>query len=145
MSFITLLSNENYILQVLVLNLKKTLYLSIKKSVFLNKVHFNILNSFEDNKVRNKPFKPLLNASTRIKYFNFFSQFLIFFYRALKFNSRNNIFFFKINNSIITIISTLNKLVNNQLILEENKENYLKQSNLFFKKHRKSINNKLNK
>jgi predicted RNA binding protein with dsRBD fold (UPF0201 family) len=79
--------------------------------MFLNKVHLNILNSFEDNKIRNKPFKYVLNAKTRVKYFNFFSLFLIFFFRALSKDLKENISYFKVDNSIVTIYNALNFLV----------------------------------
>jgi len=130
LSFIVPLSEEEEVLQILVFNLKEMLYLSLEKSIFLNKVHLNILNSFEDNKIRNKPFKPLLNASTRIKYFNFFSQFLIFFFRVLKFNSNKSTIFFQVNNSILTIVKSLNNLVNTKINLDEDKDEYLKLNNL---------------
>ena len=143
--FIAPLSKEDKVLKVLVLNLKDILYLSLEKSIFLNKVHLNILNSFEDNKIRNKPFKPLLNASTRIKYFNFFSLFLTFFYRALKFSSNNQISYFKVDNSIVTIIKTLNNLVNEKINFDKDQEDYLELSNQSFQRNQKTINKKLNK
>ncbi|KAN0099058.1 hypothetical protein V8E51_012833 [Hyaloscypha variabilis] len=61
------------VLEVLAVNLKEMLYLSLEKVTFLNKSHLNILNSFEASKTRNKPFKPLLNSETRVRYFGFFS------------------------------------------------------------------------
>jgi len=39
-------SKEEELLEVLIVNLKELLYLSLKKSIFLNKVHLNHLNSF---------------------------------------------------------------------------------------------------
>jgi hypothetical protein len=56
------LSKEEIILEILDLNLKEILYLSLKKNIFLNKIYFNILNGFKEEKTRNKPFKPLLNS-----------------------------------------------------------------------------------
>ncbi len=85
-SFTTPLEKHKIVLEILVLNLKDILYLSLEKSIFLNKVHFNILNNFENNKIRNKLFKLLLKVNTYIKYFNFFNLFLIFFYYILKLN-----------------------------------------------------------
>ena len=72
--------------QVLINNLKEVLYLSLNKTVFLNKVHLNLLNSFELNRLGNRPFKPLLNSTTRVKYFEFFNWFLLFVFRAFNFN-----------------------------------------------------------
>jgi hypothetical protein len=43
---VTPLSKEEIALDILVLNLKEILYLSLEKSIFLNKTHLNILNSF---------------------------------------------------------------------------------------------------
>jgi hypothetical protein len=67
------LDKNEKILKVLVLNLEEMLYLSLEKSIFLNRYHLNLLNSFEAGKVRNKGLKPLLNSSTRIAYFKFFN------------------------------------------------------------------------
>jgi len=39
-------SKEEELLEVLIVNLKELLYLSLEKSIFLNKVHLNYLNSF---------------------------------------------------------------------------------------------------
>ena len=122
-------------MEILILNLKEILYLSLEKSLFLNKIHLNILNSFEDNKIRNKPFKPLLNNNTQVKYFNFFSQFIIFFFRVLKGNLNNNSYF-KVNNNIVIIYQTLIDLIN--LKLEE--DNYLELSNKSLKKNKELIN-----
>ena len=57
------------VLEVLILNLKEVLYLSLDKTTFLSKIHLNILNSFEANKIKNKGFKALLTSNSRIKYF----------------------------------------------------------------------------
>jgi len=86
------LKEEEIVLNILISNLKEILYLSLEKSIFLTKLHLNILNSFEANKICNKGFKPLLNSNTRVWYFSFFSQFLIFYFRAFK-NNQNNKFF----------------------------------------------------
>jgi Orsellinic acid/F9775 biosynthesis cluster protein D len=136
------LKEDEKVLEVLVLNLKEVLYLSLDKSIFLNKVHLNILNSFEDNKIRNKPFKPLLNSSTRVKYFNLFSLFIIFFFRALSKSLKEKTSYFKVDNSIIIIYNTLKSLIREKL--EEEKDDYLELSNNSYKNKKKSINNKLN-
>jgi hypothetical protein len=57
---------------VIIINLKEILYLSLDKSIYLNKIHLNILNSFKDNKITNKSFKPLLSNKTRVICFKFF-------------------------------------------------------------------------
>ena len=44
------LSKEETILEILDLNLKEILYLSLEKSIFLNKIYLNILNSFKEEK-----------------------------------------------------------------------------------------------
>ena len=126
------LSKEEVVLEVLVLNLKELLYLSLDKSIFLNKVHLNILNSFKDNKIRNKPLKPI-DSSSRVKYFKFFCFFLVFFFRALSKGLEKNIAYFKVDNSIVTIYTTLIDLVN-QKLREVEEEEYLKLSNISLKK-----------
>jgi hypothetical protein len=137
------LKENEKVLEVLVLNLEELLYLSLEKTVFLNKIHLNILNSFEDNKIRNKPFKPLLTNNTRVRYFRFFSLFLIFFFRALSKSLEKNSFYFRVDNSIVTIYKKLKDLVD--LKLGEEQEDYLELSNQALKKSRRSINKKLNK
>ena len=84
----TPLKEDELILEVLVINIKELLYLSLEKVTFLSKSHLNILNSFEASRTRNKPFKLLLNSASRIKYFGFFSTFILYFFRASRFNSR---------------------------------------------------------
>jgi hypothetical protein len=138
---VTPLSKEEIALDILVLNLKEILYLSLEKSIFLNKTHLNILNSFQPNKIRNKPFQPLLNNNTRIKYFNFFSLFLIFFFRALSKGLEGDISYFKASPNIVSIYNSLKNLVNQKL--EE--DNYLELSNQALKQNTKTITKKLNK
>ena len=142
-SLVVPVTSEEKVLEVLVLNLKEILYLSLEKSIFLNKIHLNILNSFEDNKIRNKPFKPLLNTQTRVKYFNFFSSFFIFFFRALSKSLETDISYFKVTQNIVSIFRTLISLVNRKIEADDN--NYLELSNKSFQESRKTINNKLNK
>ena len=136
------LSKEEVVLEVLVLNLKEMLYLSLEKSIFLNKVDLNILNSFEDNKIRNKPFKPLLTSNTRVKYFDFFSRFLVDFFRALSKDLKKEVSYFKVDKSIVTLYTTLINLVD-QKIREE--EDYLKLSINSLKKNKRLINTKFTK
>ena len=135
------LSKEEKVLEVLVINLKEILYLSLEKSIFLNKIHLNILNSFEDNKIRNKPFQPIITSNSRVKYFNFFSLFLIFFFKALSKDLEENISYFKVDNSIVTIYNLLKNKI--ELFLEEEEEDYLELSNKSLEKSKKTLNKKL--
>ena len=77
-NLVKLLKKEEKLLEILIINLKEVLYLSLNKAIFLNKVHLNVLNSFEPNKIKNRGFKILLNNNNRIKYFNFFNIFIIY-------------------------------------------------------------------
>ena len=70
------------LLNILVLNLKELLYLSLDKSRYISSIPLQHLNSFQRGTVRNKPFKPLLRANSRTKYFNFFSCFFAFVFRS---------------------------------------------------------------
>ncbi|OBT70933.1 hypothetical protein VF21_10102 [Pseudogymnoascus sp. 05NY08] len=72
------------VLGILVDHLTEMLYLSLEKSLLLSRVHLNLLNSFQLNVTRNKGFKPLLEARSRVLYFNFFASFLTFLLRSYK-------------------------------------------------------------
>lgn len=72
------------VLGILVDHLTEMLYLSLEKSLLLSRVHLNLLNSFQPNVTRNKGFKPLLEARSRVLYFNFFTSFLTFLLRSYK-------------------------------------------------------------
>ena len=136
------LSKEEKVLEILIINLKEILYLSLEKSIFLNKIHLNILNSFKDNKIRNKPFQPIITSNSQVKYFNFFSLFLIFFFRALSKDLEENISYFKVDNSIVTIYNLLKN--NIELSLKKGREeDYLKLSNKSLKRSKKTLNKKL--
>jgi hypothetical protein len=74
--------DEEPLLSILVMNLKKLLYLSLDKSRYINSVPLQHLNSFQRGVVTNKPFKPLLRSESRTKYFNFFSCFFAFIFRS---------------------------------------------------------------
>lgn len=104
----TPLKEDELILEVLVINIKELLYLSLEKVTFLSKSHLNILNSFEASRTRNKPFKLLLNSASRTKYFGFFSTFILYFFRASRFNSR-----------YFTLDSTIAKLLEGVQVLCE--------------------------
>lgn len=137
------IKKDELILNVLIINLKELLYLSLEKSTFLNKVHLNILNSFEDNKIRNKPFSPLLRAKTRVNYFNFFSLFLSFFFRALsKALNKEASPFFKVSSSTLTLFNNLIDLVSNKL--EEEGDYILELGNKSLKSKKKVFNQKVN-
>lgn len=75
---------EEGIIGVLADHLKEVLYLSLEKSLLLNRVHLNLLNSFQLNVTRNKGFKPLLEGNSRVLYFNFFASFLAFLLRSYR-------------------------------------------------------------
>jgi superfamily II DNA helicase RecQ len=135
------LNKEELVLEILVLNLKELLYLSLDKIVFLNKSLLNILNSFEDNKIRNKPFKPI-DPSSRIRYFNFFSLFFIYFFRSITKSLATKISYFKISNNILYLYNSLIFIINNQL---ENQEDYLKTSIKAYTKRKTSTSLILNK
>jgi hypothetical protein len=137
------IKEDELVLEILIINLKELLYLSLEKSTFLNKVHLNILNSFEDNKIRNKPFSPLLRSKTRVSYFNFFSLFLSFFFRALsKALNKEAKPFFKVSSSTLSLFNNLIDLVSNKL----NKEGdyILELGNKSLKSKRKVFNKKVN-
>ena len=137
------IKKDELILNVLIINLKELLYLSLEKSTFLNKVHLNILNSFEDNKIRNKPFSPLLRAKTRVNYFNFFSLFLSFFFRALsKALNKEASPFFKVSSSTLSLFNNLIDLVSNKL--EEEGDYILELGNKSLKSKKKGFNQKVN-
>ncbi|OBT81063.1 hypothetical protein VE02_10325 [Pseudogymnoascus sp. 03VT05] len=72
------------VLGILVDHLTEMLYLSLEKSLLLSRVHLNLLNSFQPNVTRNKGFKPLLEARSRVLYFTFFASFLTFLLRSYK-------------------------------------------------------------
>jgi hypothetical protein len=69
---------EEISLEILVLNLKELLYLSLDKALYLPKVALNSLNSFEEDRTKQKGFKPLLKSTSRLKYFGLFSTFICF-------------------------------------------------------------------
>ena len=75
-------SEEEIGLEILVLNLKELLYLSLDKSLYLPKVALNSLNSFEEDRTKQKGFKPLLKSASRLKYFGLFSTFVCFIWRS---------------------------------------------------------------
>ena len=111
--------------------------------MFLNKVHLNILNNFEDNKIHNKPFSPLLWAKTRVNYFNFFSLFLSFFFCTLsKAINKKTKLFFKVFFFILTFFNNLINLVFNKLKKEGNY--ILKLRNKSLKNKKKVFNKKVN-
>jgi hypothetical protein len=74
--------DEEPLLNILVINLKELLYLSLNKSKYINSIPLQHLNSFQRGVVRNKPFKLLLRSKSRLTYFNFFACFFAFVYRS---------------------------------------------------------------
>ena len=63
-NLVSLLKEGEEVLEVLILNLKEVLYLSLNKITFFSKIYFNILNSFKANKIKNKGFKALLISNS---------------------------------------------------------------------------------
>ena len=120
------------------------LYLSLEKSLFLNKVHLNILNSFQLNVIKNKGFKPLLNASSRIHYFNFFSTFLAFIFRSFIDNSFQTLKLYTLSLILVRSLQDLQDLA--MLKLEEEEDSTInKRSKKGLNNIKKSLNYKLNK
>jgi hypothetical protein len=69
-------------LEILVLNLKELLYLSLNKALYLPKVALNSLNSFKEDRTKQKGFKPFLKSASRLKYFRLFSTFICFIWHS---------------------------------------------------------------
>jgi superfamily II DNA helicase RecQ len=132
------LDKEEEPLEILVVNLKEILYLSLEKSIYLNKIHLNLLNSFEGGKTRNKGFKVLLNGDSRVTYFNFFSDYFIFLFRSLNYKKR----VFKTSRPFLALVESLKRLA--ALKLNENINN-LEDNNSNLKLVKKSLSKKLNR
>jgi hypothetical protein len=111
------------------------LYLSLEKVTFLNKSYLNILNSFEASKTRNKPFKPLLNSETRVRYFGFFSTFILFLFRASQSSSR----YIKLDPSILDLFKAVQALYEEKL----QEGDYLGSISKSLSKRRAALNLKL--
>jgi len=140
------LSKEEKVLEVLVNHLKEMLYLSLEKSLFLNKVHLNLLNSFQLHVIKNKGFKPLLNSSSRVSYFTFFSLFLLFLLRSFNNNSYKDLKLYSLSSTLTRNLEELTRLA--MLKLEEEEEEITKGAKSIKKglnSIRKSLNYKLNR
>ena len=140
------LSKEEKVLEVLVDHLKEMLYLSLEKSLFLNKVHLNLLNSFQLHVIKNKGFKPLLNSSSRVSYFTFFSSFLLFLLRSFNDNSYKDLKLYSLSS---TLTRNLEELMRLAMLKLEGVEEELAKGAKSIKKGlnsiRKSLNYKLNR
>ena len=66
---------------------------------------------------------------------------MVFFFRALSKDLEENISYFKVDNSIVTIYNLLKNKI--ELFLEEEEEDYLELSNKSLKKSKKTLNKKL--
>ena len=75
---------EDPILFYLNIILWETLYLSIEQSLYLNRNHLNILNSFERGKTTNRGFRVFITISSIERYIDFFLLFFNFIYRGFK-------------------------------------------------------------
>jgi hypothetical protein len=122
-------------LEILDLYIKEVLYLSLEKSVFMNKNYLFLLNSFDKTERSHRIFKPLLKFITRVKYFNFYSRFLVYFFRAMPIVLTKDFKYFKANKNIIDIYNNLLKLID----LKLNSENPLAQASQL-KKRTANIN-----
>ena len=146
LKLVTPLSKEEKVLEVLVNHLKEMLYLSLEKSLFLNKVHLNLLNSFQLHVIKNKGFKPLLNSSSRVSYFTFFSLFLLFLLRSFNNNSYKDLKLYSLSSTLTRNLEELIRLA--MLKLEEEEEEITKGAKSIKKglnSIRKSLNYKLNR
>jgi hypothetical protein len=140
------LSKEEKVFTILVDHLKEILYLSLEKSLFLNKIHLNLLNSFQLHVTRNKGFKPLLNSNSRVSYFTFFSLFLLFLLRSFNDNSYKDLKLYSLSSTLTRNLEELMRLA--KLKLEEEEEERAKGAKSIKKglnSIRKSLNYKLNR
>lgn len=138
------LSKEEQALGVVVDVLKEMLYLSLEKSLFLNKIHLNLLNSFQLNVTLNKGFKPLLNSNSRVKYFNFFSAFVIFLLRSFNTGSYRSLKLYSLDSKAISQLQSLESLAQAKLEEDQRLEANATPKN-GLNGIRKSLSNKLNK
>jgi hypothetical protein len=97
-------------LNILVINLKELLYLSLDKSRYVNSVPLQHLNSFQRSVVRNKPFKPLLRSNSCLKYINFFACFLAFVYRSFYSNKYKKDKLYTLSKESISLLKELKRL-----------------------------------
>ena len=112
---------EESLLSLLVLNLQGLFYTSIDRSVYLSKVHLNLLNSFEKDRVKNTPFKPLLRSETTRKYFDLFSSFAVFVFRSFADASFKTAKLYSLSQEAAALLAEITKLlsIEEELLLEQ--------------------------
>jgi superfamily II DNA helicase RecQ len=76
------IEDSEEIIKYIIDNLQELLYLTLEKATWLNKIHLNILSSFESGKITNKGFKVLSSSKSRVDYFAFLSNFVVFYLRC---------------------------------------------------------------
>ena len=113
---------EDISINILVLNLQEILYLSIERSFYLNKISLNLLNSFEKDRTKNTPFKPLLKIGTKQKYFNLFSSFIVFLFKSFLDNSYKTTKLYSLSKEAIALLLELKDLLDTESILLLEKE-----------------------
>ena len=126
-------------LNILLINLKELLYISLERSYYLNELSLQYLNSFQANVIKNKPFRPLLRANSRVKYFNLFSCFIAFVYRVFIKKSYKELFF--LSKNALDLLKELHRLA---ILQEEESLNSKRDLNKEFKQTKKSLNKKFN-
>ena len=130
---------DKQLLNILLINLKELLYISLERSYYLNELSLQYLNSFQANVIKNKPFRPLLRANSRVKYFNLFSCFIAFVYRVFIKKSYKELFF--LSKNALDLLKELHRLA---ILQEEESLNSKRDLNKEFKQTKKSLNKKLN-
>ena len=112
---------EESLLSLLVLNLQGLFYTSIDRSVYLSKVYLNLLNSFEKDRVKNTPFKPLLRSETTRKYFDLFSSFAVFVFRSFADTSFKTAKLYSLSQEAAALLAEITKLlsIEEELLLEQ--------------------------
>ena len=127
-------------MSILTLNLKELLYLSIEKSSFFTNLHLQYLNSFQRDITRNKPFKPLLRADSRVKYFNFFSCLLAFLFRTYQDCSYKTSKLYSLSREALGLLRELGELAELQ-----GQESSLEDLDLEFRQAKKALDKRLSK
>jgi hypothetical protein len=133
--------DEEPLLHILVLNLKELLYLSLDKSMYVNSVPLQHLNSFQRGVVRNKPFKPLLRSHSRSIYFAFFSCFLAFVYRSFSSNTYKKDKLYTLSRECISLLKELKQLA---LLQQEEAASTDLNLNKGFQQTKRALNKRLN-
>jgi superfamily II DNA helicase RecQ len=132
---------EDPLLNILIINLKELFYLSLEKSRYINKLPLQYLNSFQKGVIKNTPFKPLLRANSRVKYFDFFSSFFAFTYRSFYSGKYKKDGLYSLSKEASTLLKELRQLAI-QGVEEASTSNL--DLNREFKRTKKAFNRSLN-